>query len=141
MKTYHKQDGKYLLDEFGNKIPSHICICFAHSISDCVCGAWDIDLEEISENNMNTITTIFGTFNEEQIKMIEDAIREIDVVLTLQDDNRQKIKDILAMVKSELGVPPKTLRELATTYHKTNFDEKVSQFLIFRNLYESIIEK
>ena len=39
--AYHTDDnGKLLLDEDGDAIPSYVCICFAHSDNECVCGAW-----------------------------------------------------------------------------------------------------
>lgn len=43
-KLYHEDEGTWLLDEFNNPIPAHICICAAHSEYECVCGAWGIDL-------------------------------------------------------------------------------------------------
>lgn len=46
MESYHKdEDGNFILDESGNKIPSTICLCYAHSTNECVCGAWDIPLD------------------------------------------------------------------------------------------------
>lgn len=39
---YHKDwDGKYILDENGEKIPLTSCICHAFEPNECVCGAWD----------------------------------------------------------------------------------------------------
>lgn len=44
---YHKDEyDKYILDEYGEKIPNYICICAAYSDVECVCGAWDIPLPE-----------------------------------------------------------------------------------------------
>lgn len=41
-ESFHKDsDGNLLLDENGEPISKNICICFAHSSSECVCGAWD----------------------------------------------------------------------------------------------------
>ena len=31
-----------ILEENGDLIPATICICFAHSSSECCCGAWSI---------------------------------------------------------------------------------------------------
>lgn len=39
--AYHADDdGELLLDEDDDPIPAYICICFAHSDNECVCGAW-----------------------------------------------------------------------------------------------------
>lgn len=43
---FHRDaDGELILDEDSNPIPSGICLCSAHSPSECICGAWD-DVEE-----------------------------------------------------------------------------------------------
>lgn len=42
MRTHHLNwDRSLVLDENDNPIPLHICVCFAHSSSECCCGAWD----------------------------------------------------------------------------------------------------
>ena len=42
MSEYHKdEDGEFILDENGNKIPASICLCHALEPSECGCGAWD----------------------------------------------------------------------------------------------------
>ena len=39
---YHADDeGNPLVDEDGDFIESYICLCAAHSSSECCCGAWD----------------------------------------------------------------------------------------------------
>ena len=41
-KEYHADDdGIVILDEDGDPIPSHVCICHAYSDMECVCSAWD----------------------------------------------------------------------------------------------------
>jgi len=48
---YHLDyEGNYLLDEDGEKIPAHICICAAWDESECVCGAWDREIPDSFEN-------------------------------------------------------------------------------------------
>lgn len=38
---YHARDGELLREENGDPIPADICLCWAHSANECVCGAWD----------------------------------------------------------------------------------------------------
>ncbi len=39
---YHVDfDGDLILDENDQPIPKTICLCFARSLYECVCGAWD----------------------------------------------------------------------------------------------------
>jgi hypothetical protein len=51
-KEYHAKPREYdsetgavlvwdlIFDENGEMIPAHTCLCFAHSASECCCGAW-----------------------------------------------------------------------------------------------------
>lgn len=40
-EKYHTdEDGNYILDGDGKKIPSWVCLCFAYSADECTCGAW-----------------------------------------------------------------------------------------------------
>lgn len=44
---YHvDEDENPILDEEGDLIPEHICICYAHGYNDCCCGAWDVESPE-----------------------------------------------------------------------------------------------
>jgi hypothetical protein len=43
---YDEVEGCYtsfepIFDENGYMIPASVCLCFAHSASECMCGAWD----------------------------------------------------------------------------------------------------
>ena len=46
------EDDEPILNESGDPIPNEVCICFAHCASECVCGAWDIDPEEVYESGI-----------------------------------------------------------------------------------------
>jgi hypothetical protein len=47
MTEFHQhEDETYILDENGDLINSYICICYAKSPSECVCGAWNVDITE-----------------------------------------------------------------------------------------------
>lgn len=43
-EEYHAEDGEPILDENGEPIPKHICICAAHNAYECCCGAWDVPI-------------------------------------------------------------------------------------------------
>lgn len=40
---YSEELGDWILDERGEKIPAHICLCFARAPGECCCGctSWD----------------------------------------------------------------------------------------------------
>lgn len=39
----YKEESEFILDENGDKIPAHICLCFAHEPSECCCAttSWE----------------------------------------------------------------------------------------------------
>jgi hypothetical protein len=41
--TEEYEGGEWVLDEADNKIPDHICLCFAYEPGECCCGctSWD----------------------------------------------------------------------------------------------------
>lgn len=39
------EEHDWLHDDYGHMIEATTCLCFARSDRDCVCGAWDIPLE------------------------------------------------------------------------------------------------
>lgn len=44
-KEYHTdEDGELILDEYGEPIESYICLCFAKSEFECMCGAWNVPI-------------------------------------------------------------------------------------------------
>lgn len=40
------EENSPLLDENGDPIPKHICLCCAYSPNECICGAWDLTIPE-----------------------------------------------------------------------------------------------
>jgi hypothetical protein len=50
-ENYNEADGGYtsfelIFDENGYMIPASVCLCFAHSASECCCGAWGSYVQE-----------------------------------------------------------------------------------------------
>lgn len=46
-RDYHAyEDGSLFLDENASRVPKYVCLCFAYSASECLCGAWDYGLPE-----------------------------------------------------------------------------------------------
>ena len=46
-KWYHRLRGtdSPLCWEDGDPMPAYVCICAAHSCSECCCGAWDMEID------------------------------------------------------------------------------------------------
>jgi hypothetical protein len=47
-------EGFAILDEHGQTIPSHICICAAHSESECSCGAWGVPIPAAPKDQLDS---------------------------------------------------------------------------------------
>lgn len=56
-------DGTILIDENHKPIPRWICICFAHSSSECVCGAWDMDIKDIDEKTIQQVDEFIENYD------------------------------------------------------------------------------
>lgn len=72
-------------------------------------------------------------------KIIQDAIEEMINSFTRIDAERDLIKEIVARVKEETEVSPRTFRKMAKVAYKANFSEEVAQHEEFEELYQEII--
>ena len=93
-------------------------------------------------NLMTTHTTVsstFGTFTEEQLKILKNGLRELSDVFTMQESQREVVKDIMGNLYEELKIPKKIIRKMAKTYHKQNFSEVVAEQEEFELLFTGIL--
>ena len=88
-----------------------------------------------------TVASTFGTFTEEQLRILKNGMKEMSDVFTMQESQREVIKDILGNLHEELKIPKKLIRKMAKTYHKRNFEEVVAEQEEFELLYEGIVTK
>lgn len=80
------------------------------------------------------------TMNPNDTTKIRNAIKEISNSLTRTEAEHDLIKDILARVEEETGLPKKTLRKVARIWHKQNLIEQEEEFSEVRDLYQVIME-
>ena len=89
---------------------------------------------------MPTIQTLFGTFNDEQLKQLKGAITEIN---EHQDSIKLKqtlIKEIIDLTCDNTKLPKKIVSKMAKVYHKQSFQQEVAENKEFESLFESITE-
>lgn len=87
---------------------------------------------------MTTIQTLFGTFNEEQLKALKGALDEMNDVMFKQEQLSTAMKDILNAAHDSLKVPKKILRKMARVQYKQNFETEVAESKEFEALFEGI---
>lgn len=87
---------------------------------------------------MTTIQTLFGTFNEEQLKALKGALDEMNDVMFKQEQLATSMKDILTAAHDSLKVPKKILRKMARVQYKQNFETEVAESKEFEALFEGI---
>lgn len=87
-----------------------------------------------------SIDTIFGTLEPAQVQTLKDGIKEMSVVMSKIDNEKQALKDILGSVYDELKIPKKIINKLAKVYHKKSFAEESTEFNEFESLYTVVVE-
>jgi len=87
---------------------------------------------------MATIQTLFGTFNDEELRALNGAIDEMIVVMEKQEAQRLAMKDIIDATHDSLSIPKKILRKMAKARYKQSFQEEVAEFSEFEALFEVI---
>ena len=89
---------------------------------------------------MTTVTTLYGTFAEDDLKAIKDSLSEISNEMTIIDQHKQAIKDIKDAMYDAHKIPKKVLNRMAKTHHKQSFQEEVAEDNEFEALYQSMTE-
>ena len=87
---------------------------------------------------MASITTLFGTFNDEELHALKSAINEMIVVMERQDAHRLHMKDIIDATFDTLKIPKKILRKMAKVQYKQSFQEDVAEQSEFESVFEGI---
>jgi hypothetical protein len=86
-----------------------------------------------------TVASTFGTFTEEELRVLKTGMKELSDVMTMQEAQRDTLKEIINSVHEELKIPKKIIRKMAKTYHKKNYNEVVAEQEEFELLYEGIV--
>jgi hypothetical protein len=89
---------------------------------------------------MPTIQTLFGTFDDKQLKELKGAITEIN---EHQDSIKLKqnlVKEIVDVTYDNLKIPKKLIKRMAKVYMNQSLQEEVAEFKEFEALFEGITE-
>ena len=89
---------------------------------------------------MTKVNTLFGSYDEDDLKKLKGYIDEVVLHMHRNDGNNQAIKDIVDIAHDELKIPKKILKRMAKTQHKNSFQTDVAESKEFEALFESITE-
>lgn len=89
---------------------------------------------------MTTVTTLYGSFSEEDLKSIRDSLSEISNEMTIIESHKESIKDIMNALYDSHKIPKKVLRRMAKAHHKQSFEEEVTLDNEFEALYIGVKE-
>lgn len=85
-----------------------------------------------------SIQTLYGTFDEKQLKELKSAINEIDAEMTKIEGLNEYISDICEVTHQSLGLPKKVIKKLAVAKHKQNLAQVVAEHNELESLSEAI---
>jgi len=88
-----------------------------------------------------TVVSNFGTFTDKEIDILKKGIKEMSDVFTMQESQKEILKDIINNMYEELKIPKRMIRKMAKTYHDRNYSEVVAENEEFSLLYEGVIEE
>jgi hypothetical protein len=89
---------------------------------------------------MPTIQTLFGTFDDKQLKELLGAITEINEHQYNIKVKQNQIKEIIDVTYDNLKIPKKLIKRMAKVYLNQSLQEEVAEFKEFEALFEGITE-
>jgi hypothetical protein len=89
---------------------------------------------------MPTIQTLFGTFDDKQLKELLGAITEINEHQYNIKVKQNQIKEIVDVTFDNLKIPKKLIKRMAKVYLNQSLQEEVAEFKEFEALFEGITE-
>ena len=86
------------------------------------------------------VQTLFGNFNDDQLKTLKNSVDEMITVLYKIDANKTEMKDILDATHDTLKIPKKILRKIVKVQYNQSFQIEVAESKEFEALFEGITE-
>ena len=89
---------------------------------------------------MTKVNTLFGSFDDEQLKKLKGYIDESVMYLNRNKSNTEAMNDIVNIAYDELKIPKKIIKRMAKTQFKQSFQIEVAESKEFEALFESMQE-
>lgn len=87
---------------------------------------------------MTTVNTLFGTFDENQLKSLKGYIEEIVACMNRTKANNESIGDMIDLAHDELNLPKKIIRKIAIYEFKQSLSSDYAEFKEVEALIEGI---
>lgn len=87
---------------------------------------------------MAKVNTLFGSFDEEQLKKLKGYVDELVLHMNKNQSNNEAMKDIVDIANDELKVPKKIIKRMAKTQFKNSFQTEIAESKEFEALFESM---
>ena len=87
---------------------------------------------------MTKVNTLFGSFDDEQLKKLKGYIDESVMYMNRNKSNTEAIKDIVDAANDELKIPKKIVKRMAKTQFNNSFQTEVAESKEFEALFESM---
>lgn len=87
---------------------------------------------------MTKVNTLFGSFDEEQLKKLKGYIDEVVLHMNRNKANNEAVKDIIDAAYDELKLPKKIVKRMAKTQFNNSFQTEVAESKEFEALFESM---
>jgi hypothetical protein len=87
---------------------------------------------------MTTVNTLFGTFDEKQLKSLRGYIEEIVTCMNRTRSNNESISDMIDLAHDELNLPKKIIRKIAVYEFKQSLSTDFAEFKEVEALIEGI---
>jgi hypothetical protein len=89
---------------------------------------------------LTKVNTLFGSFDEEQLKKLKGYVDELVLHMNKNQANNDAMKDIVDFANDELKIPKKIIKRMAKTQFKNSFQTEVAESKEFEALFESMNE-
>jgi hypothetical protein len=89
---------------------------------------------------MADVDTLYGTFSENDLKGIKDALGEMSNEMAIIEGHKEAIKDIVDAIYDKYKLPKKIINRLAKAYHKQSFQEEIQLDNEFEAIYVGVTE-
>jgi hypothetical protein len=87
-----------------------------------------------------TVVSTFGTFSDKELETLKKGIKEMSDIFTMQEAQRDALKEAINHIYEELKIPKRIIRKVAKTYHMRNYSEVVVENEEFALFYEGVTE-
>lgn len=86
---------------------------------------------------MKSVQTLYGTFNDDQLKVLRGAIDEINRHMEKVASEKEAMKDIVTATYEELKIPKKIINRMAKAQYKQSFGVEVVENKEYEALFET----